>query len=190
MLAAMQRAGFVLTGGKSSRMGSDKAMLPYRGTPLAAHVAGQVAGCTERVWLIGSAERYGRLGYPVVDDLEPGCGPLGGIITALAASEAQWNMIIACDMPGITTEFAASLFAEAETGDADIIMPQGPSGRPDPLCAVYHRRCLQILQDAFRAGTRKVTAATSGLRVRMIQVESADALHNVNTPADWAATRG
>jgi molybdopterin-guanine dinucleotide biosynthesis protein A len=170
-------------------MGADKAMLLYRGTPLAAYVARQVAAVTGRVWLIGPAERYGLLGYPVMEDREPGCGPLGGIVTALAQTDSAWNMIAACDMPGITSDFVENLFALAEGGDVDVVMPQGPSGVPDPLCAVYHRRCFTAVDTAFRNGTRKVTAALDGLRVFLTQVDSADALHNVNTPNDWAALR-
>ena len=185
----MERTGFVLTGGKSSRMGSDKAMLLYRGAPLVVHVARQVAAVTGSVSLVGPVERYGHLGYPVVEDREPGCGPLGGIVSALAATDAEWNMMAACDMPGITSEFVAGLFALAEHMDVDVVLPLGESGRPDPLCAVYHRRCHPVLESAFRGGTRKVTAALDGLRVHRFAAESLDALHNVNTPEEWASTR-
>ena len=169
-------------------MGSDKAMLLYRGAPLVVHVARQVAGFTGSVSLVGPAERYGGLGYPVVEDREPECGPLGGIVSALAATEAEWNMMAACDMPGITTEFVARLFGMAESMEVDVVLPLGEGGRPDPLCAVYHRRCYGVLDAAFRGGTRKVTAALDGLRVHRFTAESLDALHNVNTPQEWAST--
>src|SRR6058998_1400393 len=96
------RAGFVLVGGRSSRMGRDKACLPLQGRTLLEHVAAAVAAAAGSVTLVGSPERYQNLGFRVIADSLPGCGPLGGIHTALGASPADWNLIVACDMPGIS----------------------------------------------------------------------------------------
>lgn len=181
--ASMDRAGFVLTGGKSSRMGSDKALLAFRGKPLAAYVAEVVASVCGRVVLIGSIERYGGLGYPVWEDRLPGCGPLGGIVTALEKTEADLNMVVACDMPGITAEFLAGLFESAAGVDA--VIPRAPDGRWNPLCAVYHRRAYPSIEEAFGRGVRKVAAALEGLNVRLVDVTDSAPLHNVNTPEDW-----
>ena len=75
----MIQAGFVLAGGKSSRMGRNKALLPYRGRTLVEHVAEIVETAAGSVSVVGDAETYGHLGYPVIEDVIPGCGPLSGI---------------------------------------------------------------------------------------------------------------
>jgi molybdopterin-guanine dinucleotide biosynthesis protein A len=91
------RAGFVLVGGNSSRMGRDKARLPFHGTTLVEHVASTVADAAGSVTLVGAPERYASLGFPMLVDSRTGAGPLAGIHTALASSPAAWNLIVACD---------------------------------------------------------------------------------------------
>jgi molybdopterin-guanine dinucleotide biosynthesis protein A len=182
--------GFVLAGGRSSRMGRDKALLPFRGGALVecvAHTVGEAAGA---VMLVGNPELYAPLGFLVIPDLYPGEGPLGGILTALAHSSAAWNLVAACDMPGLTLEVLRDLFDRATTTEADIVLPAGPSGCPEPLCAIYHIRSLPALQRAFAGGTRKITAAIEGLRTLSVSVPEAAVFHNVNTPEDWADYAG
>ncbi len=107
----MKRAGFVLAGGSSSRMGRDKALLRYGSATLIQHVAERVATAVGSATLVGSPARYARLGYPVVPDNFLDGGPLAGIQAALAASAADWNLVVACDMPGVTVEFLEGLLA-------------------------------------------------------------------------------
>src|SRR5690349_13170490 len=97
--AAAGCQGYVLLGGRSSRMGQDKALLAFEDRPLAARVADLVQQACGSVTLVGSREKYGGLGYPVMDDIFPNQGPLGGIHTALSRSRARWNLIAGCDMP-------------------------------------------------------------------------------------------
>src|SRR5205823_3133619 len=97
----MTFAGFVLVGGRSSRMGRNKALLRYKSNTLLEHVAKQVLGVAGNVTLIGDPAAYERFGYPVYPDRVPDCGPLGGIYTALSRTQNNWNLIIACDLPSI-----------------------------------------------------------------------------------------
>src|SRR5690349_1942483 len=101
----MDRAGFVLAGGKSSRMGCNKALLPFRGRTLVEHIASEVSTVTHTVALIGDRALYIILGYPVIEDVFPGRGPLSGIHAALRASGAEWSLVVACDMPEMTAGF-------------------------------------------------------------------------------------
>jgi molybdopterin-guanine dinucleotide biosynthesis protein A len=176
----------VLVGGRSSRMGRDKALLPYRGGVLAEFVARAVKLAAGSAVLVGSPSRIAHLGYPVLRDIYPGEGPLGGILSVLEHNAAEWNLIVACDMPEISAGFLSGLLDAAEHEDADALIPAGPSGLLEPLCGVYHRRSREALYRAFAAGIRKVTAAFPGLRIAVFPVPELTPFQNVNTPEDWA----
>ena len=176
----------MLAGGKSSRMGRDKALLPFRGGALAGHVAAAVAAAAGSATLIGDPKKYGHLGYPVLADRSPGTGPAGGIETALTHTAADWNLVLACDMPAVSAEFLRDLLDAAERAGADALLPEGPSGRLEPLSAVYHRRCLPTLRRAIASGIRKITDALAGLEVARWTVGDAACFENLNTPEEWA----
>ncbi len=178
--------GFVLAGGRSSRMGRDKALLPFRGGVLIESVAAIVRQAAGDAILVGNPNLYAGLGFTVIPDLYPGEGPLGGILTALAHSAASWNLVAACDMPDLTEDFLGGLLDRAERSGADALLPAGPSGRLEPLCAVYHSRCRPLLERAFAAGTRKIAEALESVKVARLEVAEGARFHNINTPEDWA----
>jgi molybdopterin-guanine dinucleotide biosynthesis protein A len=182
---SVNRAGYVLAGGRSSRMGQDKALLPFRGATLVQAVAGQVAEAAGSAVLVGDPDRYDALGYPVIPDDFPGEGPLGGIVTALRHTSAEWNLVAACDMPGLSRGFLEELLAAAENNRRSTV-PVGPSGRLEPLCAVWRRDSLGVLETAFRSGIRKVGSACESLRMAVYPVAEVAHFQNVNTPEDWA----
>jgi molybdopterin-guanine dinucleotide biosynthesis protein A len=182
VMTSASRAGFVLAGGASSRMGRDKASLPYKGKTLVEHVAAAVAEAAGSATLVGASHP----GLPSIPDRHPGAGPLGGIETALAASRAEWNLILACDLPCVTAGFLESLLSRAERSGVDSLIPAGPSGRPEPLCAAYHARCLDPIREALARGVRKVTEGLAAVRVEFWPVAEAHWFRNVNTPEEWA----
>src|SRR5262249_800619 len=106
---ATQAAGFVLVGGRSSRMGPDKALLPAGSRTLAEQSAHSVRQAAGNVTLIGDPEKYASLGLPVIADAVEGSGPMGGIYTALLHSKEDWNLVVACDMPGLAPDFLRAL---------------------------------------------------------------------------------
>jgi molybdopterin-guanine dinucleotide biosynthesis protein A len=165
-------------------MGRDKARLPYRGGALAEWVAHAVDAAAGSVTLIGNPELGG------IPDLYPGEGPLGGILTALHHSAqhtgADWNLIVACDMPEVSAGFLRKLLDAAGDCGADALVPSGPSGKLEPLCAVYHRRALAPMELHFARGVRKVTAALEGVPTVRLSVQELAPFQNVNTPEDWA----
>jgi molybdenum cofactor guanylyltransferase len=181
----VSRAGYVLVGGRSSRMGRDKALLPFHGGALVEFVARAVAEAAGKAVLVGDPERYRVFGYPVLGDRYPGEGPLGGILTALSHSVDDWNLVVACDMPGISSEFLGRLLDAAEASTADVLAPAGPSGRPEPLCSVYHRRARARMEHVFARGERKVSLALAVVHTQIIAVTEMNPFRNVNTPADW-----
>jgi len=181
----VSRAGFVLAGGASSRMGRDKALLPFRGGALAAYVAAMVAAAAGSAMLIGDPQKYRHLGYPVIPDRTPGAGPLGGIETALCSTIADWNLVLACDMPAISPDILRDLLDAAERSGADALVPEDISGRLQPLCAVYHRRAAAILRSALDRGVRKITEALDGLDAALWPMVDDVCFTNLNTPEEW-----
>ncbi len=168
-------------------MGRDKALLPFRGGLLGASVARAVAEAAGSATLVGNADLASTLGYPAIPDLRAGEGPLAGILTALGHTTAEWNLLVACDMPELSSVFLRRLLEDAERGAADALIPVGPSGRPEPLCAVYARSCRPALEAAFALGVRKVTLALADLQVVWRPASEARPFQNVNTPEEWAA---
>jgi molybdopterin-guanine dinucleotide biosynthesis protein A len=178
--------GFVLTGGRSSRMGRDKALLPIDRSTLVEQIAARVRAAAGSVTLIGSPARYGSLGLPVAADLIEDCGPIGGVYTALKISSAPWNLIVACDMPAVTAGFFGGLLEAARNADAECVVPETGSSL-HPLCAVYHRRAVAALQYAFDHKSFKMHDLLRSLRTLTLPVSDASLVENVNTPIEWSA---
>jgi molybdenum cofactor guanylyltransferase len=181
----MTHTGFVLAGGASSRMGRDKAFLPYRGTTLLEHMAGAVLDAAGNVAILGEPARFTHLGYPVFPDKSPGLGPLGGLLTALSITETDWNLVVACDMPGITAPSLRILLKRSDISTADCVAAASFEGSVEPLCAVYHRRCLPLVARAVKDRQLKMFDLLAELRVDG-QILDPAALANANTPAEWA----
>jgi molybdopterin-guanine dinucleotide biosynthesis protein A len=180
----MHASGFVLAGGGSTRMGRDKALLPYRGAALVEHIASLVREAAGSVALIGDPRRYARFGYPVHPDNVPHCGPLGGIHTALTVTTTDWNMVVACDMPAISHASLDGLLRRAARTERSCVVATGPGGEPEPLCAVYHRRSLPVLARAIQDKRFRLRDLVPELDAEAWALDG-PSLANVNTPAEW-----
>jgi molybdopterin-guanine dinucleotide biosynthesis protein A len=185
----MSVAGAVLTGGASRRMGRDKATLPVDGIAMARRVADALiaGGCATVLAVGGDTDGLARLGLEAIPDGWPGEGPVGGIVTALAATDAP-TVVAACDLPWLDAATVGALVAAFVDAGAD---PEGAQAdafvavtdRIEPLCALWQPAALPPLRAAFAAGERAVHRALGGLRVVTVRVDPA-ALRNVNTPED------
>lgn len=184
IIRIMHRAGYVLTGGRSTRMGQDKALLPFRGRTLVECVAQNVAAAAGSVKLVGAAGKYASLGLPVIEDRIPGCGPLSGIEAALADSPATFTLVTACDMPSLNPDFLDWMLREAEKTGADVTMV-----RNEPLCAVYRPTAHAAAARALAEEKYKVGLAFASLNIRWLPLEDLSPLANANTPRDWALLR-
>lgn len=185
----MTLRGFLLAGGASSRMGQDKACLTIGGRPLLHHVARELEAATGSTTIVAPPGRYTDCPWPQIADLRPGCGPLAGIEAALAATRAEWNLIVAVDMPGLNADLLGRIARTAlASPNADCVIPLS-AGFPEPLCAAYRKRCLEPVQAALDSGTRKVTDAFKGLQVVHFLIDNQKCVANVNTPEDWRQFR-
>jgi molybdenum cofactor guanylyltransferase len=190
-------AGYVTAGGQSKRFGQDKALATLGGEPMLSRMCRLVTEATGSVTIVADHEsRYAEFGKWIVEDLWPGEGPLGGIITALLATREtdggrDWNLIVSCDMPFLTTEFLAFLIGRAMASNAKAVVPQSQHGR-EPLCACWRTSAAPQLQLAFEGGMRRVNDALKLLNAEVLdeshwkRFDSAGKLFwNMNTLEDY-----
>lgn len=204
-----QYTGIILTGGASRRMGCDKALLELAGRPVIARLADELsrlAGST--LIACGPLERreYSFLRLPQITDAYPGCGPLAGLHAALSHSQAEWNLVAACDLPFASAEFLQyilSYHAEAypqSSGTAgsfgaDAAVAVSRQGRVQPLLGLYHKRVLPALEAALSARNYRVMDCLETLDVLYVPESgfttaapsTPSPLYNMNTPEDYAA---
>ncbi len=195
-----QVAAFILAGGASSRMGRDKGLLEISGLPLIVRTAALIQPLVAKVAIVGAPEKYGTLGTETLPDgefcaaspEERSPGPLAGIVTALAATSLPWNLLIACDLPYLTSEWLAWLLERAVASNAQAVVPRTVSGL-EPLAALYRRECHAPLALTLARGIRKITHALQDLRVEIVHEREwryidheERVLQNMNTPEDYA----
>lgn len=191
MIGEKRINGFVLAGGKSRRMGRDKALMRVGTQPLVLRAAGILEPFVNEVALIAPPGRYKNLGLHVVPDMWPGQGPLAAICTGLLSSSAEWNMFLACDLPLISRHYMQYMVERVRTAHSDAIVPR-TQGTWQPLSAAYHARCGTAFLRAIEEGHRSVIGAFDQVRVEIITEDemvnaglSEMELINVNTPEDW-----
>jgi molybdopterin-guanine dinucleotide biosynthesis protein A len=188
--------GYVLAGGGSTRFGRDKALVEIDNAPMLLRMRALLGEVTTQVNVIAAPGKYAALGITSIADRWEGQGPLAGIITALlttkeTGSEAQWNLIVGCDMPFLTGEWLRHLVTRALASSAEVVAPQSAQGL-EPLCACWRTSAAEKLQSAFEEGVRKITQAMK--RLPMEVLDEADwkrfdatgrLFWNMNTSADY-----
>lgn len=183
----------VLAGGKSRRLGRDKAVEPIGGQPLIQRVLDRLEQVTkDAVVVVNDASRADELPLPdsvsTAVDLFPDGGSLGGIYTGLSAAETEWAVAVACDMPFLNVALLEHILAQRE--GADVVVPV-LEGRPEPTHAAYSKVCLPHMERRLRANDLKIARFFDEVRVgyvEQLEVERFDPEHlsffNVNTEQD------
>jgi molybdenum cofactor guanylyltransferase len=185
---------FVLAGGRSSRMGRDKALLTFGEQNLLQRALKTATGAANKTYIVGAKALYAEFG-DILEDVYPGCGPLGGIHAALASTDTDLNLILSVDMPRMSTEFLRWLIAQAEARAELIVVPEADGGL-QPLCAIYRKVAAEAAERALQEGDYKVGRLFSRVPTRILaESEIAAAgfspviFHNVNTPEEYAQCR-
>lgn len=181
-------SGVILAGGRSRRMGRNKASLAVRQWSLLDIMIDKMKSVFQQVMLSGSRASEYNTGLPVLDDLYPGCGPLAGIHAALKQT-GRGVFVIGCDMPLVPTALIRYICSHH---DADIVVPR-LGDYLEPLCAVYYQNCLPWIEQALDRGQYKITRFFPQVRVKYVTAEEIsrfappeEAFFNINTPEDWA----
>ena len=178
-------------GGKSSRMGADKALVPFRGTILLGYILKQVRTLSDDLILISNRPAdYARFGLPVFSDVYPDWGALGGLHAAIYHAPRDLCLVLACDMPFVNQAFLLHLLAESAGYDA-VIPRLGPDRLAEPFRAVYRKSCLAPIEAAIAAGRRRANSFFEEVSARFVdenEILSFDpdlrTFFNVNTPED------
>lgn len=159
--------GVVLAGGRSRRFGRNKALVPVRGVPMIERVVGALRQVFDHLILSANdPEPYRFLGLPTVPDLHPGVGPLGGLHAGLSLMADDAGFFTACDLPFLEPGLIRHMARLAP--DADAVVPRiGPY--VEPLHAIYHKRCIDPVLRAIRAGERRIVSFYPAVRVRYVE---------------------
>lgn len=186
--------GAILAGGESRRMGQDKALLPIGGRTLLEAIADALRPLVERIRVVGREPAPGLPLRNAQPDLCPGHGPLSGIHAALATAEAGRVLVVACDLPLVTTAFLRGL-VEALAPELDAVVPC-PAGTPVAVCAVYRTACLRYIEERLARGELAAGDFAKSLNARFLDdadLERLDpsgrCLLNLNTPVDYERAR-
>ena len=159
----------IQAGGKSSRMGEDKALMPFRGRPLIQHVMESLAVIADEIIITTNhPDDYRFLDVPLFIDLRPGRGALGGLYTALERASKPFVAVVACDMPFASLDLFSAAHRLMAEFDMDVIIPSTENGL-EPLHALYRcERCLPAIEAALDADKWKVISWFDQVSVRIL----------------------
>ncbi|WP_420630706.1 molybdenum cofactor guanylyltransferase [Candidatus Leptofilum sp.] len=179
----------IMAGGKSSRMGKDKSFVLFNGRPMIEIALETVAGLGDETLLITNKPgAYAHFNLPMVSDIYPDHGPLGGIYTAVHAATYPHTVVVACDMPWLNRSLLEYMITLRET--ADVIVPRWEKF-PEPLHAIYSKACLPAIEAKLKEKRLKITGFFGQVIVRFVErgeIEQFDAngrsFANINSPED------
>jgi len=185
--------GFILAGGASRRMGTDKCNLILEGQTSLDHVANAMLPACRRVTVVGR-----ELDHPTLKstpDIHSTWGALGGLHAALTSCESDWALIVACDMPYVTTSLFERLISFA--ADFDAVAPIQADLTPQPLCSLYRKAaCLTFAEALIKSGERKPITLLQSVRTRWVMFKELTDLvaanlffENLNTPEDLSRAK-
>lgn len=182
---------FILAGGKSTRMGRDKAFLPLGTETLLSRVIFLAGSITPEVRIVGDAGKFAAFGV-VVPDVYRNRGPLAGIHAALRSTQTELNLVLAVDTPLISRCLLEFLLSKARRSGAVVTVPR-THGHLHPLCAVYRRAFGAPCEQALDAQRNRIDALFPDVRTTVIDEEEllqngfpAQMFRNLNTPEDFA----
>ena len=185
----------IMAGGQSSRMGKDKSFVLFEGRPMIEVVIDAVAGLGDETLLItNKPDEYAHLNLPMVSDVYPDHGSLGGIFTAVHAASHPHTLVVACDMPWLNRPLLEHMIALRES--ADVIVPRWEK-YPEPLHAIYNKACLNPIEAKLKEKRLKITGFFGEVDVQFVDREEIErfdrngrSFANINSPEDLEEASG
>jgi molybdenum cofactor guanylyltransferase len=175
---------FILCGGKSTRMQTEKGLVLYQDKPFVERIIGAVLPISDNIILVTNTNDYDYLEYKKIKDIQPEKGPLGGIYTALMESETELNLILSCDIPLMTTEILEELIAK-HNADFDATVFED-SDSIHPLIGIYSKRIIPIIEKALAENDLKMMRFLSKIKCQKLQLDDAKKhfFKNINSPEE------
>lgn len=176
----------ILAGGKSSRMGTDKALLSIEGKNFINRICDTFSFFTERMIARGDKEEPAFITWSVIPDVYPYHGPIGGLHAALSSCQSEALFCAACDTPLIEKKIYDRLAVEM-TEEIDVVIAVTEDGKYHPLCGIYRKSVGKIMEEQILAGNNKMMSVLKRVRVKYVEIDSKTyGLYNINTPEDLA----
>lgn len=181
----LECTGIILAGGRSLRMGEDKGLVLLKNKAMVSHVIDALKPLVSEILIIANTQGYEQFGLKVQPDLQPDCGPMGGLLTGLTHSQTDWNLVLSCDTPFVSTELLAYLQSKAHTQKA--ILPVH-KGQIEPLIGLYHRSCRTIFTELIKQREFKMRYAVRQLTPLELNIDAESDFYserlfdNINTP--------
>jgi len=175
-------SGAIMAGGRSSRLGVNKAFLKFHDRPAVELVLEKVSALVSPVVIItNSPAEFRHLNIPAAPDIRPGCGPLSGIHAALSLSATEYVLVVSCDLPLLTPQILRALLSAYPGYDITLYK----HALFEPLCAVYRRTCLPALEELIDHGEYRIIDLFPELSVNVIRTDQKEAFQSINTPEDY-----
>lgn len=170
---------FILCGGKSSDLQSDRGLVLFQGKPFIEHIIQAVLPLTQKIKLVTTTSEYDYLAYKKIPDIITDKGPLGGIYTALMHSKTEFNLILSCDIPLISTELLSELISK-HTDEAGVTVFASAS-KIHSLIGIYSKKMLPIIKEAIDSDQLKVTDLLAKIPHQVITIEESENFHLTNS---------
>ncbi len=180
----MKLTGIVLAGGKSSRMGRDKALLEWGGLRLIERAVSIISGLCDDILISTSNPALAYLGFPLVSDIHRGIGPIAGLCAALRYSRAAHHIVIPCDTPLVTVDVFERLFAVASAAHPPACVAGTEDGFIEPLIGCYHRSALPLLEEQIQRHDFKLHNALTRMGANVEIFPDRRIFRNINTKKD------
>lgn len=184
-----QITAVLLAGGKSQRMGQNKALLPYRDSTLLQTQLEKLKEVFGHIIVNGTESELPQLPVPVYPDLKPGLGPVGGLYSLMQFPTAPTLFLLSCDTPLVSPDLIRYLLAQLSPSDNALVPVI--QGQVQPLCGFYSTRILPTLTAFVRSGQRKMQDLLKEIDARSLEIDPnldfyhKDLFFNVNTPEDY-----
>ena len=178
-------SAYILCGGKSLRMGEDKGLVLWQGKPMIEWIIEAIKPITQKIHLVTKNQAYGRFDLPLLEDLYPDKGPVGGIFTSLLNTDTLWNLILSCDVPNISSGTLLELIEETIESQAPIgILSDGQFDYP--LIGLYSKGSVDEFEKSLLEGKLKLCPLVNSLIPKKLLISSQrrSELANVNTKED------
>lgn len=181
-----------MAGGKSSRMGTNKALLKIENITVIERIAKELQKCVDEIIIVTNHfEDYRFLGYPMVEDIYKEKGPMGGIHSGLLASTTEKNLVVACDMPFISAELGKFLLDQLD--HYQVVVPD-IEDQFHPLFAAYKKELAQPIEDALKNDQLRIRYFFKQLNTKTVYLEdltkanilfNGENVYNMNYPEDY-----